>query len=157
VTRSPKFSQLFKELKEKGFKDFVKTYFWNSSDSNIQLTLAVMLGLFFSVAPIWGYQTALALGLAYVFKLNKIVAVLASQASMGPLIPVAIFLSFKLGGWAMGNSAEMSLSFADINMDFIKLNLFQYVIGSLFLGTVMAVLGGLFTYGVLQVFRKPPL
>ena len=154
MAQLPNFSQFFKDFKQRSFKDFVRQYFLNSTESNFQLTLAVMLGLFFSVAPIWGYQTVAALALAYYFKLNKVVTVVASQVSMGPMIPVAIFLSFKFGGWILGSSAEMAISVTEMNMVFMKLHLFQYIIGSLCLAVMLTLVGGTVTYGLLKVFRK---
>ena len=46
-----------------------------------------MLGIFMGIVPIWGYQMLATLFLAHVLKLNKVIAIVAANISIPPMIP----------------------------------------------------------------------
>lgn len=144
----------FRGLSGKSLKQFVKEYLISSNDSNARLATSVALGLFIGVAPIWGWQILTAIGLSHLFKLNKFVTVTASNISLPPMLPFIIFFSYIAGGWILGNpSGNISFN-ASISFDWIKENILQYVIGSFFLGFLLASVFGPVTFFVLQQLRK---
>ena len=104
--------------------------------------------------PIWGWQMLAAFGLARLFKLNKFVAVASSNISLPPMLPFIIFLSYLLGGWAMGVSASNLSYIPGLGLQWIKENLIQYLLGSIILGFMLTVVLGPFTYLLLSIFRK---
>lgn len=55
-----------------------------------RLAAAVGLGVFCGIAPIWGFQMAAAAALAHKFRLNKAIAVTASNISFAPVAPVIL-------------------------------------------------------------------
>ena len=78
--------------------------------SPAELGLSVALGVFLACTPFYGLQTILALGLAWLLRLNRVAAVLAAQASTPPLSPVLIFASVQLGEHLLsGHFFAMSL------------------------------------------------
>ena len=60
-------------------------------------TLAVGLGLFCGIVPIWGYQMITAAVLAHRFRLNKAIALTASNISIPVIAPFLIAASLVLG------------------------------------------------------------
>lgn len=141
-------------LRKKSFKEIIRDYFINSEDTNARLAWSVTLGLFIGVSPFWGYQMIVAVALAHLFKLNKFVALVASNISIPPMIPVIIFLSYLAGGLALGvETSHLSYS-SGISLEWIKDNVVQYIIGSFVLGAVLAPVCGLLTYILLVIFRK---
>ncbi len=58
-----------------------KEYFFNSRETNIRLSLAVGVGVFTGIIPIWGFQTVLTIMLSFLFKLNKIITLTCSNFS----------------------------------------------------------------------------
>jgi len=144
----------FKGLRKKSIREIYQKYVINSGDSNLKLALSVALGLFIGVTPIWGWQIVTAFGLAHVFRLNKFVTVLTSNISIPPLLPLIIFLSYLLGGWAMGvNIANLTYT-PGLGLQWIKDNILQYLIGSLVLGGMLAAVFGPLAYLLLTLFRK---
>ncbi len=143
-----------KSLRQKSFKELFTEYIVNSGDSNLNIALSVSLGLFIGVMPIWGWQMMAAFGLAQVFKLNKFIAVAASNISIPPLLPVIIFLSYIAGGWIMGLNTSAMVYSSGIGLQWIKENLIQYLIGSLILGVGLVLALGPVTYILLTLFRK---
>jgi glycosyltransferase involved in cell wall biosynthesis len=144
----------FKGLRKKSVREFFMEYIVNSEDSNAKLAMSIALGLFIGVAPIWGWQIVTTLGLAHVFKLNKFVAVTASNISMPPMLPFVIFLSYVMGGIVMGeNISDMSYD-SGIGLHWIRENLVQYLIGSILLGIVLVITLAPVSYLLLRFFRK---
>jgi glycosyltransferase involved in cell wall biosynthesis len=142
-----------KSLKKKSFKGFIKEYVLDSNDSNTKLALSVAFGLFVGLTPFWGWQLIIAFGVAYLFKLNKFVTVATSNISIPPILPFLLILSYFTGGLVLGLDTKLSYG-SGINLAWIKHNLLQYVVGSFILGTIVAVVMGLLTFILLEVFRK---
>ncbi|WP_262676711.1 DUF2062 domain-containing protein [Chryseobacterium taklimakanense] len=69
---------------------------------------------------------------------------IASQVTFPPLIPFIIYLSVKVGAPFVSNRA--SFENASFDLDFIKQNLIQYVIGSFLLATLSALFFGAVSY-----------
>ena len=109
------------------------------------------LGLFLGIAPFWGFQTVLTVSMAVLLNLNKSLAFLCSNISIPPMIPLLLFASFKIGAFFVGGNL---LPEGDINLDFVKNNLLQYLIGSFVLAFSVAFLLGSLTYLVLRLLRK---
>lgn len=62
-----------------------------------QLGIAVGVGVFFACTPFYGFQLWLALGFAWLFRLNKVAAAAGTQFSIPPLIPFIVFASACVG------------------------------------------------------------
>ncbi|MCK9613258.1 MAG: DUF2062 domain-containing protein [Bacteroidales bacterium] len=141
-------------LKKEKVKTFLQKYVVNSNDSNFKIAASVMVGVFSGIAPVWGWQWGLALLLAFLFKLNKVLSVVATNISVPPMIPVVIYLSYIIGGYAYHYDA-VSLEYSqNIGLHSIKINIIQYVIGSFILATITSLVIGIVTYILLRFFRK---
>lgn len=145
----------FSRLTWKSFKAMIRKEFFNPNESNGVKVASVMLGAFMGVAPVWGWQMAIALGLAIAFKLNKIIVLAVSNISIPPMIPIILYLSYISGGMVLGKGAGIDFS-SSITLELMTENLFQYMLGSLIFGVVLALVLGLITYIALFIFRKQP-
>jgi glycosyltransferase involved in cell wall biosynthesis len=115
---------------------------------------SVAFGIFMGIVPIWGFQLAIAIFLAIVFKLNKPLVIVAANISIPPMIPLIIFLSYKTGAIWLGDAA-MQIDFSNaLTLSSIKQNLIQYVIGSITLAVVAAFIFGLLTFIFLKLIEK---
>ncbi|MEI6434587.1 MAG: DUF2062 domain-containing protein [Bacteroidota bacterium] len=144
----------FRSMGKKSLREFIREYIVNSEDSNARLASSVALGLFIGVAPLWGWQIVTTIGLAHLLKLNKFVAVTASNISLPPILPLILFLSYLAGGWILGVNVDSFRYNSGINFQWIKENLFQYIIGSLALGISLALVFGALSFFLFQKFRK---
>jgi len=145
----------FSRLTWKRFKTFVRKELFNPQETNRVKVASVMVGAFMAVAPVWGWQMAIALGIAITFKLNKIITLAVSNISIPPMIPIILYLSYISGGLVMGKGAGLDFD-SGITLAFVTENLFQYVVGSLLFGLILAFVMGLITYIALIIFRKQP-
>ncbi|MDR0660416.1 MAG: DUF2062 domain-containing protein [Prevotellaceae bacterium] len=146
--------RFFKALTWTNIKKFIHNHIVHSPDSNIRITLSVMLGIFMGIVPVWGYQMLLALLLAQLLKLNKVIALVASNISIPPMIPFILYGSYVTGCLTLGRSVNLVLS--DISLENIANVLTQYFVGSFIFAAICSITIGLITFGLLSIFRKRP-
>jgi len=128
-------------FKKKSFKKFIKEDVLESAGTNRVKAFSIALGVFIGLSPFWGFQTLLVISLSVLFKLNKVLAFVASNVSLPPFIPFIIAASLFLGSpFISGNSNILS---QDLNFDLVKNNLLQYIIGSFILSTTMSAVSGI--------------
>ncbi|MFH1936086.1 MAG: DUF2062 domain-containing protein [Bacteroidota bacterium] len=143
-----------KGLRKKSFREIIREYFINSEDTNAKLAWSVVLGIFIGVSPVWGYQMIVAVALAHFLRLHKFVALVASNISIPPLIPIILFCSYITGGFVLGAENTHLEYSSGINFQWIKQHLIQYIVGSFVFGAVLAPVTGFITYVLLVTFRK---
>lgn len=131
-------------FRKKSFKRFIKEDVLESDGSNRTKAFSIALGVFIGLSPLWGFQTLLVISLSVLFKLNKVLAFVASNVSLPPFIPFIIAASLFLGApFVHGDSNILS---QELNFELIKNNLLQYVIGSTVLATTMSLILGITTF-----------
>ena len=143
----------FRRAKKKGFKKFFLEDILESSDSNFKKSSAIALGIFIGISPFWGFQTVLLFTFAALFRLNKVIAYLASNVSFPPFIPFVIYGSLKMGSYFVSNDAPLILD-SSVTLDDIQKNATQYIVGSLILASVLALTFGLISYLLLTAFSS---
>ncbi|OCK52152.1 glycosyltransferase [Chryseobacterium sp. CBo1] len=131
-------------FKKKSFKRFIKEDVLESEGTNRIKAFSIALGVFIGFSPFWGFHTLLVISLAVLFKLNKVLAFVASNVSLPPFIPFIIVASLFLGSpFVSGNSDFLNQEW---NFDLVKNNILQYVVGSLILASTMSVITGIVTF-----------
>ena len=106
------------------------------------------------IVPIWGFQLATAIFLAIVLKLNKPLVIIAANISIPPMIPLIIFLSYKMGAYWMGADALDMPFDRSITIQTIYNNLQQYIYGSITLAIIAGAAVGLVSYLLLKIFKR---
>lgn len=135
------------------YRDFI-TEIKNSEHSRLMTALSVSVGVFTGIIPIWGFQLMLALFLAILFKLNKPLVLIFSNISIPPMIPIIVFLSYKLGGIWLGDHAINFPFSRHVTIEAVKMNIKQYIYGSIALAIIASILFGLFSYLLLTFYKK---
>ncbi len=135
-------------------KQLLDDHFLNPHHSDELKAVSVAFGVFMGIVPIWGFQLATAIFLSIIFKLNKPLVIVSANISIPPMIPLIIFLSYKMGSYWMGPDA-LDISFdRSITLQTIYNNLQQYIFGSITLAIVAGVVFGLVSYLVLKIFKR---
>jgi len=119
----------------------------NQSDEFKALSAAI--GIFIGIIPIWGLQTLAAIGLATIFKLNKVLVVIFSQVSLPPLLPLVIFLSYRAGSYWVGRSGSATIKPGQN----AGIHLNQYIYGSITLAFAASIIIGLLTFVLLKSIK----
>jgi uncharacterized protein (DUF2062 family) len=127
-----------------------RLFFTEHADTPARLAGAVGLGLFCGIAPIWGFQMLTAAVLAHILRLNKAVALAASNISVPVLLPFILFGSLFAGHLVLtGEALRLSLEeFGQPASGPLLRALGEYVVGSLVLAAAAAVAGAALTFGL---------
>ena len=140
--------------KFKNVKELLRRHLYNKEESNMKKALSVGFGVFMGIVPIWGFQMAIALVLAAIFRLNKALTIIASNISIPPMIPLIVFLSYLLGRFWVGKNAVYMMFSRHITLEAWKLNIEQYIYGSVTLAVIAGLVAWGVTYGALEFSGK---
>ena len=128
-------------------KQFVSRYIINAEDSNLKVALAIAVGVFCGIIPIWGFQLIAAIGIAGLFGLSKTIAGVASNVSIAPVAPFIVGGSWWIGhrlmdGWLSADSA-LAVKFGGWAV--------EYVAGAVVLALAAAALSFLLSLLVMKL------
>lgn len=144
---------IIRKMNREGFKELIRKHLISPEESNFKKSASIALGVFMGIAPVWGWQMAIALALAIMLKLNKAITLVASNISIPPMIPFILFASYLTGGLVLNNHQDINFD-SGITFEFVKKNFLQYIVGALVFGAAMGILAGLITWLVLNIFRR---
>ena len=113
---------------------------------------AVALGVGMSVMPIWSFQMLATVGLAHLFKLNKVVAVAFSNSSLPPFIPFIIYFSLHIGGLLLG--VDVNIDLDNVSMESIKDSVEAYAVGAVVFGILLGVATWPVAYFVIRALKR---
>ncbi len=106
------------------------------------------------IIPIWGWQLITAIALAYVFKLNKPIVIIAANISIPPMIPFILFGSFYTGAIVLDNDLDFVHLNSFIDFEIIKKNILQYITGACVFASITGIFFGILSFFILNFFRK---
>jgi uncharacterized protein (DUF2062 family) len=131
----------------------VREFFIEHAEKPGELSLAVGLGLFFGIVPIWGFQMIAAAAVAHRCRLNKAITLLASNISIPPLAPFIVYGGLVLGHWLFTGKV-MHLAPSQVNMASVREYFGQWFVGSVVLAVLAAVAGTILTYAGVRLVRR---
>ncbi len=141
------------KMSRNGFREMIRKHLFNPEESNFKKSASIALGVFMGIAPVWGWQMVIALALAMLLKLNKVITLVASNISIPPILPFILFGSYVTGGLVLGNHEIIQFN-SGITFEFLKKNLLQYIVGALVFGLAMGILAGSISWLLLTIFRR---
>jgi uncharacterized protein (DUF2062 family) len=106
------------------------------------------------IVPVWGFQLIIAIALAFAFRLNKVLVILAANISIPPMIPLILFLSHLTGSIWMGENAQYFLFSEELTLERVKTSFVQYLLGAVTLAILAGVLFAGIAYAGLKIFKK---
>ena len=141
-------------LKKNQWRNIIHDQLLNPDEPDSVKAFSVAFGVFMGIIPIWGFQLVSAIFLSILFKLNKPLVIIAANISIPPMIPLIIFLSYKMGNiWVQNNAVDLELS-KHISLTNISQNLQQYIFGSITLAVIAAIIFGFATFIMLRIFKR---
>lgn len=144
--------RFIKSLTIKNVKSFIRNNITNTSETNLRLSVAIGWGVFCGIIPFWGYQMIFAALSAHLLKLNKVVAVAASNISVPPMIPFILYGSFYLGGILTGKGISLDLSL--LSLKILPDYLYLYLVGSFSLGALSGIISLFTSWLLLTLFKR---
>jgi uncharacterized protein (DUF2062 family) len=128
--------------------------------SAVRLGVAVGVGVFCGLSPLLGFQFLLALGLAFLLRLNKLAVMLGLQISAPPITPLVVLAEIQLGELLL-RGRLLPLSLARIKAmpgrELLETFLVDLTVGGLTSGlAVGAALGALAAFLIQRRRREMP-
>ncbi|MDW7693437.1 DUF2062 domain-containing protein [Flammeovirgaceae bacterium SG7u.111] len=147
--------RLLKNLTKKKIKNFLKKNLLDQEEPTHIKALSIGFGVFMGIFPIWGYQLIVGISLAHLLKLNKAIFILAAHISIPPMIPLLIYISFRMGAFFMPEHLvqEFDLN-KSLDLDSIYLNLKQYLFGSIAFSFLAGIVTTALSYLIIHFTRK---
>lgn len=137
-----------------GLWQLMRSEFVRPGESAWRKAVSIGFGLFMGIVPLWGFQLALGIPLAILFKLNRVLFIAAANISIPPMIPLIIFASHLAGAPFMGDQAMRPVFSKDIGLQDITGHLLQYVVGAVALAIAAGIIGTLVAYPVLAGLQR---
>ncbi len=151
-----RYTDKIKKIFKKGYERFLKI-----RGNPREIAYGIALGLFVGMSPTIGFQTAIALFFAAVFKINKISAVIGVWITNPVTAPLIYSITYYIGGKIIGNSnsinnpehIEEGASF--LNMIFNAHEIFWIMsVGGIVLGIPLSVAGYIFSYSAIKKYQE---
>jgi len=117
--------------------------------SPAEIAFGISLGNFVGILPFLGLHTVMALGLAWLLRLNMGVVFLGTQISNPVSFPFILFISAQIGSVVL-HGTFLDLSFRGDAMLLIRQYLCPTLIGSILLGLAV----GIVTYPITLRFAR---
>jgi uncharacterized protein len=114
---------------------------------------AVFLGLFIGIVPIYGFQLLAAVGVAFLFKLNKPLTVAGTFINNALLRPLIIVCAVELG-YLLRSGSFRPFHLSALTGPHVKEEILAFVLGSIVLGVLVGGAGAAIAAVVVQV-RAP--
>ncbi len=148
---------ILRNLSPSHIQTFLQKAFQDPGESILRKSVAVGVGVFFGILPIWGFQLAAAIFAAILLKLNKAIVALSANISVPPMIPLILYGSLKTGELLTGRAVK--LEFKGLNIELLKANAYNfyvYIFGAVVLSVAAAVFSGFLTYLLLRIWGRKP-
>ena len=118
--------RFLRSLTRENIRRFVVDNITRSKDSNPRLAASIGLGVFFGIAPLWGYQ----------------------------MIPFILYGSYWTGAQVL--QRDMPLSLSDITLERVAADLVQYIVGSFTMAAVCGAAATAVGYALLVLCKRTP-
>lgn len=134
------------------WRGFLSRNLLHSGESASRMASGVAFGVMMSVMPIWGFQTAAAVGGAHLLRLNKIVVTAFANISLPPVIPFVVVASLHLGCLLTGS--EMPALPLPSSPEEATSGVTSYALGSVALGVVLGAAAWPLAWMVIRMLRR---
>ena len=146
--------RFFRSLTRENIRRFFHTHIIRSRESNVRLAAAMGWGVFCGIIPLWGYQMIFAGVSAHFMRLNKVVAIIFSNISIPPMIPLILYASYWVGGRILG--LPVALAFEEISFQRMTESLMQYLVGSFCLALLCGLATGAIGWLLMKCSKRHP-
>jgi uncharacterized protein (DUF2062 family) len=149
---------LIRKFNKANIKRFWKEEVLAQHESAFNKSLSLAVGLFFGILPIWGFQLAAAILLAYLLKLNKSIVIFSAQISMPLLLPFVLIGSLKTGEFFLDKKINLRFD-SNLTLEAIKNSLadvYIYFVGGSIFAVIIALIGFISMFALLKIFKYKP-
>lgn len=136
----------------KNIREFIDKNILHVQDSNARIVLSIWLGTFVGLMPYYGYQFVLAVFLAHLLGLNKLVAGVFSAISIPPAIPFIMYGSYWTGCTLLGRTCSLGID--GVTLSGMAGMLAEYTLGGFVFAAAGSSLCAAICICLMTIFRR---
>lgn len=140
-------------FKKEAWQRIWESLFINPQESNHRKAASISFGLFMGIVPVWGFQLAIGIPLALLFRLNKALFLIAANISIFPFTAFVLLSSVITGNWLLGIHTILP-DWHHLTLSDVKHAGVAFFLGGTVLAIVTAALGYILTLGILFLTRR---
>lgn len=133
---------------------FWDQYLWQIDQTPGEKAMAIGVGVFCGIVPIWGWQTIFALYMAQRLHLNKVLTLIGANISIPPMIPLILYTSVVLGRWILTQELHWQLQVKGLTLELAQTYLKELIVGSSVLAVLAGIIIGLASHRVFRFLEK---
>jgi uncharacterized protein (DUF2062 family) len=153
ITTGMNYRAYIEKFKISRIKKAIVTEITAAENSNSVIALSLALGAFIAFSPTWGFQTALAISLAVLLRLNKVlVLVTVNISSIPPIIPLILLAGYQTGAFVFTGHFQTEVPNL-MNLKTLGENYLQFALGSLIVASGVGLVFYLMIFFLLKRFR----
>lgn len=115
-----------------------------------QITFAVMVGIFLATLPLIAVHSVVIVFVATRLKLNRLIALNVSHFCAPPFVPA---MAVELGYFLRNGKFLTEFTMQTLGYEAVQ-RLGDYLLGSIILAPVLAVIAGMISYLIIKLYRK---
>ena len=115
-----------------------------------QIMFAVMMGIFLATLPLIAIHSVVIVFVATRLKLNRLIALNVSHFCAPPFVPA---MAVELGHFIRNGKFLTEFSMQTLGHEALQ-RISDYLLGSVFLAPLLALLAGIITYLIITIYRK---
>ena len=134
-------------------KDYILRFSSKGLSTN-EIAFGIALGNFVGFIPVMGTHTIVAIGLAYLLRLNTLIVLLGTQISNALSYPFQLFITAEVGSLIL-NGRFIEMKFSKQISYYLDHFVWPIIVGSLVLGVIISVLSFFLVRGFLRKRKTP--
>ncbi len=140
-------------IRNRRFHEMILDTLAHECPSAGHFALSVGVGVFFGIAPLWGFQMSAALLVAHKLRLSKSISLVSSNISFPAAIPFIIYGSLLVGRWVLSGVIDYSLNFDRTQIEVAaQTYALEYLAGSVLLAAVAGAGAALLAFAAGHLF-----
>ncbi|MHB8069945.1 MAG: DUF2062 domain-containing protein [Desulfobaccales bacterium] len=140
-------------IKNRRFHEMIMDTLAHECSGPRHFAFSVGVGVFFGIAPLWGFQMLAALLVAHKLRLSKSISLISSNISFPAAIPFIIYGSLLVGRWVLNGAVDYSLKLDRATLEVAaKAYASEYLVGSVILAAAAGAGAALLAYAAAHLF-----
>jgi uncharacterized protein (DUF2062 family) len=125
------------------------------NDTPHSIALGTAIGIFFGFTPLWSMKTLLSIGVAWLFRSNKLAAAISVTLHdvILPLMPAIYVWQYKMGYWVLHHATPHKVRLGHLGLrDFFSWSVFVRVVWPAMVGSLFFALpSALIVYALMRL------
>ena len=128
-------------------------------DTPEKIAISFAVGVYVSVSPFFGIHTIIILSIAFLFKLNKVAALIGSWVNLPWSVPVVFYIEYRIGKFLLNDSTSFELKPFSLQhyLSGSRQAFFDILTGSVIFGGFVSIISYFLIKYLIRTYRRRKL